>query len=64
VYTRYDFIQPTWKTGCWRAPDMEGVRRALQKGKNLQNTEQLDENYQVSGFRAVHRLVDNYIKTS
>jgi hypothetical protein len=43
---------------------MEGVTRALQKGKNLQNTEQLDEDYQVSGFRAVHRLVDNYIKTS
>ena len=43
---------------------MAGVTRALQQGRNLQNTEALDENYQVSGFRAVHRLVDNYIKTS
>jgi hypothetical protein len=43
---------------------MAGVKRALQQGRNLQNIEELDGSYQVSGFRAVHRLVDNYIKTS
>jgi hypothetical protein len=43
---------------------MEGVKRALQQGGNLKNIEELGGNYQVSGFRAVQRLVHDSIKTS
>jgi hypothetical protein len=64
VYTLSDCVLPISAMDRLQATDREGVKRALQRGRNLQNTKELEENYQVSEFRAVHRLVHFYIKTS